>query len=311
MTEAPLSLLSELWLSEPDADSLERAQIEAGLPLATRAELAPAYFDLFCSNVYPYGTVFLDPSGELNGPLALWTEQRFAAAGFAPRASAAVGAPDHVGLCLGLLARLDLGGHRDPEFLAVIREWIPVCALAAERESSAHPFYRGLARRTREGLLRRTERDRAPAPGPDDLDRPLDRDEELGLGEVIRFLLAPARCGFFLSRGRIREMGHDAGVELSFGSRFELARRFFEAAGQGGVVGGLIDRLTREVDEWDAAYREIARDAPSWRPWAAAWLRRLDRTRESFRAMRGIVESPPEWEYEEPTSGGGTDRPGL
>ena len=62
----PLSLLSRLWLSEPDAALLRNA-VDAGFPQASIEDLALAYADLFLLNVYPYGSVYLDSSGELNG----------------------------------------------------------------------------------------------------------------------------------------------------------------------------------------------------------------------------------------------------
>ena len=50
-----LSLLSRLWLSEPDAEALARAR-EAGLSAAADPPtLAAAWTDLFLLNVYPYG----------------------------------------------------------------------------------------------------------------------------------------------------------------------------------------------------------------------------------------------------------------
>src|SRR5712692_6060009 len=81
MPEPSLSLLSRLWLSEPDA-ALLREAVAAGFPQASIEDLALAYADLFLLNVYPYGSVYLDSSGELNGAPAAWAEQQYAAAGY-------------------------------------------------------------------------------------------------------------------------------------------------------------------------------------------------------------------------------------
>ena len=48
------------------------------------AEMAPAYTDLFLLNVYPYGTAFIDPSGELNGPAAWQAARRYENLGLWP-----------------------------------------------------------------------------------------------------------------------------------------------------------------------------------------------------------------------------------
>lgn len=130
-----LDLLSRLWLREPDAS------------------MASAYADLFLLNVYPYGTTFTDPSGELNGPAAEQAARRYEKGGFGPPELFEVGAPDHVGLCLGFLEHLGKKGETDVEFSAYLLEWIPICCLAVEREPSAHPFYKAMAELTRQRLM--------------------------------------------------------------------------------------------------------------------------------------------------------------
>jgi TorA maturation chaperone TorD len=137
-------LLSHLWLHEPDADAITHAVAELGLPPATTDELASAYADVFLLNVYPYGTAFTDPSGELNGPAAQQIAALYEAHGYQPPELNAVGAPDHVGLCLGFLGELG-----ELEIRELSLDWIAVCCLAVERESAAPPFYRALASTTR------------------------------------------------------------------------------------------------------------------------------------------------------------------
>ncbi|MEK6575147.1 MAG: molecular chaperone TorD family protein [Chloroflexota bacterium] len=102
----PFSLLSHLWLHEPDADAIARAVTELGLPPAEPAELASAYADVFLLNVYPYSTAFTVPSGELNGPGAQRMAALYEAQGYCPSELNSVGAPDHLGLCLRFLAHL-------------------------------------------------------------------------------------------------------------------------------------------------------------------------------------------------------------
>ena len=173
-------LLSHLWLHEPDADTIARAvdefgqtcevaktsQVfatdtiaravgELGLPAADPAELALAYADVFLLNVYPYGTAFADPSGELNGPEAQRIAALYETDGYCPPELNSVGAPDHLGLCLGFLAHLEEKRLRRDDFLSGFLEWAPVCCLAVEREPAAHLFYRALAALTRDVLLKR------------------------------------------------------------------------------------------------------------------------------------------------------------
>jgi TorA maturation chaperone TorD len=297
MAKPTLSLLSRLWLSEPDAETLARA-VEAGLPGGDPADLAAAWTDLFLLNVYPYGTAFTDISGELNGPAAAAASRRYEAAGYGPPELAGTGAPDHAGLCLGYLAHLAEQGREDPPFLAWTLDWLPVCALAVERQPHVHPFYRDLAAATRETLFAIGG---SPAAVPEDLAAVLEErsetEEEVGLSRVVRFLLAPAASGFFLSRSRLGALALEAGLRLPFGSRFDVARALFEAAGESGRVEPVLAALSREAEAWDAAYAALAGEHASWQARAVAWRSRIAATRERLTEMRQILDSPLELEY--------------
>ena len=282
-----LSLLSRLWLAEPDEKTLLLAR-EAGL--LGRGEptgLAAAWTDLFLLNVYPYGTVFTDISGELNGPAAAAVAHRYEAAGYRPPELAGAGAPDHAGLCLGSLAQLAQEGREDPSFLAWTLDWLPVCALAVERQPSAHPFYRNMAAATREALLSGAFVSASAV--PEDLAPVLEwgdeTEEEVDLSRVVRFLLAPAASGFFLSRSRLGALALEAGLRLPFGSRSDVARYLFEAAGECGRVEPVLAALSREAEAWDAAYSVLAREHVAWRARAGAWRARIASTRERLSEM--------------------------
>ena len=269
--------LSRLWLHEPNA------------------ELSAAWTDLFLLNVYPYGSAFMDPSGELNGPCAAAALARYEASGYAPPELATAGAPDHAGLCLGYLAHLDGADRDDPEFLAWALDWIPVCTIAIERQPSPHPFFRSLAEETREALLARAGGGpRNPLPLPS---FPAHDEEELDLSAVVRRLLAPATSGFFLSRSRLGAVALDAGMRLPFGSRYDVARALFEAAGESGRVQAVLDGLGREAASWDDRYAGLAAAHPAWRERAESWRGRLAVSRRLLSEMAGLLDTPLELEY--------------
>jgi TorA maturation chaperone TorD len=290
--EPSFSLLSRLWLHEPDEDALEetrRLSIFSGV-MARADDLGPAYIDLFLLNVYPYGSAFTEPSGELNGPSAWETQERFEQERYRPAELSQVGAPDHVGLCLGFLGHLEAAGRADGDFLRRLVLWLPVCAIAIEREPSAHPFYRALARATREKVLGGLGRSPLPALLPSlEAVEEEDLEAEVGLSEVVRFLLSPARCGFFLSRSRIGELGRAAGIALPFGARFDVARTLLVATGESQRVPRLLELLTEEISLWESAYRDLAREHPVWRPGAGAWLELLEAARRRLEQMRAAV----------------------
>ena len=290
-----LGLLSRLWLREPDSRTLDDCrELPSVAHVGDPAALAAAYADLFLLNVYPYGTAFTDPSGELGGPSAAWAARRYEEGGFRPPELLEVGAPDHVGLCLGFLDHLSTRGEADAEFSSFVLEWVPVACLAVEREPSAHPFYRAVASATRDRLMEGVP-DLVTVPESADPEE----EEEIGLSQVVRFLLAPARSGIFLSRAKIGHFAKAAGMRLPFGSRFEVAHLLFQTAGESGKVGMVLNRLEEELTAWETEYREWATEQPRWTAASTRWLRRTGETRRRLGEMQEVLENPPELEYAE------------
>jgi hypothetical protein len=119
-------------------------------------------------------------------------------------------------------------------------------------------------------------------------------EEEIGLWEVVRFLLAPARSGIFLSRAKLGHLAKAAGMRLPFGSRFDVAHLLFQTAGESEKVGTVLDLLAEEVVAWEAAYRAWAGEFPRWAPAAERWLGRAAESRRRLSEMREILENLPE-----------------
>jgi TorA maturation chaperone TorD len=287
--ESLTSLLAQLWLHEPDAETAMRAVSELGLPEADPAGLASAYSDVFLLNVYPYGTAFTDPSGELNGLRAQNMAALYEARAYNPPELAAVGAPDHVGLCLGFARHIEALGQTPLAGDALA--WIPVCCLAVEREPSAHPFYRALAVRTREWLMARSQFLLTNGDLLSALRGPLSASDEVSLRDLVRFWLAPARCGLFLSRSRLGQMANRLGMRLPFGSRFDVAEMLFAWAGETGQIEGLIGALKDEVEGWQSDYRAWTRQHPEWRPFGDAWLMRTAEAARTLAEMQQMAET--------------------
>ena len=286
----PFQLLSRLWLSEPDSTSLTWARALFSLPqLYELPELAQAYADLFLLNVYPYSTIYTQPSAELNGPAAALAARRYAEHGYQPPELSSVGAADHLGLGLGLLGHLARAGQ-ERAFAAACGDllaWAPAACLAVEREPGVHPFYRALAAYTAETLLLNAGHLQSPgaAPAPDLSLNMAGDDEEVRLRDVLHFFLSPARCGIFLSRGRLGRLGHDLGLALPFGAREIVAETLFNAAGQSGQLQPLLAALRAEIAGWSDAYRRWQTAFPAWSPVARMWLARTSASLERLDAM--------------------------
>jgi TorA maturation chaperone TorD len=288
----PLDLAARLWLSEPDEESLERARQSGIAANASPEDLAGAYTALFVLNVYPYGSVFTDPSAGLNGGDSLVWARRLEESDFRPLELSSVGAPDHFGLCLKYVHFLETRGADSAAALAGLLSWGPVCTLAAERDPMAHQFYRRLARSTREALLERAAPGAAAAPALDAREGALEgsgEDGELRLADIVAYFLAPGRSGFFLSRSTLARMGRRVSLPLPFGGRFETARGLFEAAGVSGRVEALLDQIRGQIDAWEREYRAIAEACPAWAVWAEAWSARLSRSRSVVADLRANV----------------------
>ena len=302
------SLLSQLWLHEPDADMLARARdlsaLGADLPAADPSALAPAYADLLLLNVYPYGTAYTDEWGELNTPAALRLSERYVQYGYRPPELSTVAAPDHLGLCLGLLDYLPPAAWQGEDdgprmrHLSELAAWAPVCCFAAERDPSAHPFYRALAAFTRELIVAAV---RPPQTAADvRVPAAYAAGDELRLRDVVRFFLAPARCGLFLSRARLGAIANALGMRLPFGSRFEVCEWLFASAGELESVEPLLRVLRAEASDWASAYTRWGERYPGWRPAGQPWLARLAVTERLLSEMQALARFPLDVEYEDP-----------
>lgn len=276
-------LLARLYLAEVDEETRQRLAASPDL-----AKLAPSpqalsglrreYTHLFLVNVYPYESVFLDPSGLLNTDQTVGVAEAYARAGFDSPHLLRVGAVDHLGLELEFLAHLlETAGPARPFLEEHLLHWAPGFCLAVERAARS-PTYRRLARATREALLghygklgggqiRRLPRHETPS---------LDQADLRG---AVGFLIAPAHSGLFLSREDLRRLGQRLEVPLGIGERSRMLEQLLRAAGEFGLLRPLFEALIEEAGSWAEGYRRWSRDHPAWEPFAQAWLARLEATR--------------------------------
>ena len=280
----PYALLSALWLHEPDAAAVARAVSELGLPTATPDELAVAYADLFLLNVYPYGTAYTDLDGELNAPEAHELAALYEAHDYHPPELSEVAAPDHLGLCLGYIHHLQTF-QRNVSTERLLH-WIPVCCLAVERDPTAHRFYRVLAKVTRNQLMAETLIPNTQYPIHHSSF--IIHHSDVSLRDLVRFFLAPAQCGIFLSRSRLGQIANELGLALPFSSRFEVAELLFTSVGAESIER-LIGLLSQEVKSWAAEYRSWAEAYPAWSPVAAAWLARTAQSERTLADMQELA----------------------
>ena len=285
-------VLARLWLHEPNADLIEQAQTGLGLPFAEQQELAVAYSDLFLLNVYPYASLFLEPTGEMNGTRAQQVAALYEEYAYAPSELNAVGAADHIGLMLGMAGEIG-----QDSILPFLMDWAPVLCLAVERAPTTHPFYQTLAARTRELLFSENRKSKIEN-RKSDIESPIsnfqilpDEDQELSTRAVVHYLLTPARSGMFLTRARLGLWGRALGAPLAFGERFQVGLALLESAGATGQVAQALNWLRAEVEMWDAAYAQWASEY-EWR-YAAMWSERTTNTLRLLEEMNRLLETSP------------------
>jgi hypothetical protein len=318
-----LQLLSRLWLHEPTADDIVRAEGVFGVAGASPGDLAIAYADLLLLNVFPYGSAFTDDAGELNGRSAKLASQLFNSIGFHPPELGELAGADHLGVCLAccdvqpllstpllstpllstpLLSKPQAAPGLLGEFHADFVSWAPVCCLALEREPNVHPFYMALAGRTREYVLSlaSTSSYQMAGGGTAALSQAgatvpaTGEGGELWLNDLLAYLLVPARSGVLLSRGRFGKMARELGLRIPFGPRHEVARSLFSAAGEGegaGELAGnkvvlLLDMLKAEIELWGGEYSSWYSAQPAWHLVGAVWGERVTRTLALVAALR-------------------------
>ena len=290
-------LLARLYVEEVTEPLLaplrEHPSFAAALPPGADdvllARLRAEYTRLFVLNVHPYESAYVEADAMLNAGSSQLVASAYAAAGYAPAPTRAVGAPDHIGLELdfvaalaereaGLAAEAPEVGTRVPRreqarFLARhLASWGPAFALAVGR-AARHPFYRELASFTAEFLLADLD---ALAPEGVAIGAPAeDPVEDPGgdLRPIVRRLATPALAGFHLSREEIFRIGGELQLPVAPVERWLMLDQLFHGAARYGQLDLLLAALEAEADHAARTYRtwqrEYAAAAAAIEPWRA------------------------------------------
>ena len=309
---ATYDLLARLYLAEPDSALLDVIRDLPSLGELVREapleELQAEYQRLFGRNVYPYESIYVDHELMLNTAAADRIVCLYHACGFVADVSR-VGAPDHLGLELRLMAHLlaieAAAEARDDTATAgrarlrrarglhehLVR-WAPACAQSVARVA-AQPLYRAVAELTTELVLA----DLAVLPAPP-LDIPLEAasspaetssEDERGIGQIVRQLLTPCQAGLFLSRADIGTLGRSLRLPLAIGDRVQMLRGLFDSAGQYEQLSVLLESLDRMVRAADTAYAGLMAGCPAWTVYGATWRQRTVQTHTLLCEMRGQI----------------------
>ena len=276
-------------------------------------EIAADYQHLFGFNVFPFASVFLDPSGMLDGPVTDYVRRQFQRAGCPIPLTGE--APDHLGqefTLLSFLTRAEAGARIDglPAEAERIRRlerrfmdehlmgWLIPFTQAVRSEG--FPFFTVLADLTLdlvldhrsdlgEGRRHGAQPFTLPAPPPL-LDEP-----RTGLKDIAAYLTTTPWAGLFLSRDAITRLGRHAGVPRGFGDRTQMLANLFRAAAEYDRLDVVLEEMTALTAAWRAHYVALcARSTPGLSDVVDVWTDRLATTDRLFDRIREALRMPGE-----------------
>lgn len=300
--------LSHLWLHGVTPDVAEIVALVPDLGAALGAvpvdldQLAAAHQQILGFDVFPFQSIFLDPSGLLGGAETDRVLGAYAQAGFAFATADTPG--DHVGHQLAFLAFL-CGAEADAwedgvaataqrvqgVQAAFLRQhllrWIVPLVLAVKQQ--AHPLFTALADLTLAQAADHTQ-DLAAAVAAAvavDLLAPaalfalpklpdLLADEKTSLKDIGELLLRPVFSGLYLSRDDLARLGRSLDLPRGFGDRGQMLTNLMRAA----VTYELWETLIREVrgraEAWREAYVTLGVESPVLAEFVRPWIGQID-----------------------------------
>jgi TorA maturation chaperone TorD len=303
------SLISRLF-----THGLTERDLEAVRQIDVLARHSPALFDpdesaadhqhIFGFNVFPYESVFLDPSGQLGGVAANTTIRDYKQAGFA--IDSAAGSPDHIGQQLAYLAFLSKAQDKAREEnnqiqLELIREyqrafldthilcWLPPLVLSIKNQNN--PFYSSVADFTVATVVNHRMSQDRPAGAAFNLPQPpnLFDQEGTGLKEIVAYLLTPVYSGIYFSRDDIGRLAKDQSVPRGFGDRRQMMLSLIRSVAAYGDTDQVLSSTQHLANKWEEAYREMAASSEPMLA-AAAWTKRASETADLIELMRSRLK---------------------
>ena len=268
-------------------------------------EMAAAHHQLFAFNLYPYASIFLDPSRLLGGQVTNEMEAVYQQAGYEENSAVD---PDHLGQAFGFLAflsereatALDSGqaatAVQQAQFHFLdnhLLPWLIPAVIAIQQQEDA--FYRELARLAL-GLaadhfevLKTAELPQTSIPLPtltgQTAEQPTLEDGRTGLRDIARYLITPIQSGIYLGRSDINRLARRISLPHGFGSREQMLQTLLEVAGQYDAAPHLFEALQKLVTTWRKAYDEVGRDFPGTAAFVQLWQRRLEETKRLLTEM--------------------------
>ena len=261
-------------------------------------EYAAEFQNLFSQEIIPNESIFRDSSGLLGGRITNQVYEIYAQNGFQTFANA-----DHIGNELAFLAYLcgqetilrKTSQHStktaaQSAFLrAHLSCWMP--ALALSLEQSGNKFYCEIGRLILaiidDHLSDFMDSNNESCHSDEEIN-PLNH-EDIGLKEIVNYLLSPINCGLYLNRAHIRSMGLRHQLPLGFGNKRQMFLNLFRTSGQYGSTAILIAELVATSKWWLEGYQNQINNYPFLKASILPWASKAENTSSLLQEMSNVT----------------------
>lgn len=305
-------LLSRLYLDGLKDDLLpyiaKIPELAAAAPRPfDRDETAAAHYQIFTHDIFPYESIFRDPSGLLGGDYTDQVKATYKNAGIQITADC-----DHIGhelaymaaLCSAESSRLsssndDAAGRFEQLQGTFLREhllyWLP--PFITSMHYAGQPFYGALGQLTQgiiyDHLLTLNLKnfvdhliipDVTDAPAVPDIFQ----NDQTNLKQIAGFLITAPHSGLYLSRSTISNLARNRELPRGFGSRQQMLSNLFNTAAQYDLIPDLLQDLAEHAGSWGEQYKSQMTDFPEMSEWIRPWLKRANGTADMLSKMRAL-----------------------
>ncbi len=112
------------------------------------------------------------------------------------------------------------------------------------------------------------------------------------LHDLVELLIVPTRCGFFLTRNRIREIGVKMDLRTGIQTRKRMLENLFREAGSEKKIYELLEFLDSDAKFWLEKYNFFTKNCrvskPSWENWI-----------KDLRELRKYLSKSQKWSKEQ------------
>ncbi len=277
------------------------------LPL-DQDDAAAEHYQIFSYDIFPYESMFRDPSGLLGG---CYTES--VRAYYRDTAMQITIDEDHIGqefsfmaaLCEAELKSLRINkleeasryAHFQYQFLRDhLLTWLP--ALAASLALSEHAFYSVLGQLALELVYDHWDSTTNPcAPASmdpcahDDLPQlnELLENKKTSMRQIAGHLISPPRSGFYMGREVIAKFARQHQLPRGFGSRQQMLANLFGSAAQYELIPMLTQNLIEYCGLWKQQYEQQSLLFPQMNAHLRPWITRVSHSSSALVIMQDSI----------------------